>query len=127
MLNPDLNGENLTGYAVTLTARNHTVVADEPTELGGTDLGAKPSELLLGSLAACKLITMRMYAQRKGWDLGTVTIQLKYKEKGDPTIVEKAIRFTGPLDEKQESRLLEISGRCPVAKMLKNSIIFEIV
>lgn len=126
-MNPDLKGINLSGFAVKMSARGHEILADEPKDLGGTDLGAKPSELLLSSLAGCKLITMRMYAERKGWEIGETTIELRYIERGDPTIVEKKIRFTGDLDEDQTKRLIDISGRCPVAKMLKNSIVYEIV
>jgi putative redox protein len=110
-----------------MTARSHSILADEPKEVGGKDSGATPGELLLSSLAGCKLITMRMYAERKGWELGDVTISLRYKEKGAPTIVEKQIHFSGDLDEAQVQRLVDISGRCPVAKMLKNSITFEIL
>ena len=127
MSSSDLIGINRSGFTVKMTARGHVIVADEPKDLGGSDLGAKPSEILLSSLAGCKLITMRMYAQRKGWELGEVTIALRYLEKGDPTIVEKKIDFSGDLDPEQVKRLVDISGRCPVAKMLKNSISFVIV
>lgn len=127
MLNPELEGVNLSGFVARMTARGHEIIADEPKDLGGTDTGAKPSELLLSSLAGCKLITMRMYAERKGWEIGEVNISLRYLEKGDPTILEKKIRFSGDLDEAQVKRLIDISGRCPVAKMLKNSIAYEII
>lgn len=127
MLSPNLTGVNTEGFSVTLKARNHKILADEPTNLGGKDTGATPGELLLSSLAGCKLITMRMYAERKGWELGETTISLRYKEKGEPTVVEKKIRFSGNLDASQVKRLIDISGRCPVAKMLKNSITFEII
>lgn len=126
MLKPNLIGVNTSGFSVTMTARGHDILADEPKEIGGNDSGATPGELLLSSLAGCKLITMRMYAERKGWELGEVTILLRYKEKGEPTIIEKKINFSGDLDEAQVKRLIEISGRCPVAKMLKNSISFEL-
>ncbi|XOV68184.1 MAG: OsmC family protein [Fluviicola sp.] len=127
MLKPDIVGTNSAGFTVRMSARGHEVLADEPKEVGGTDLGAKPGELLLSSLAGCKLITLRMYAERKGWDLGETTISLRYLEIGDPTIVEKKIRFSADLTEGQIKRLVDISGRCPVAKMLKNSIVYEIV
>jgi len=127
VLNPDITGINQTGFTVKMVSRNHEIIADEPIDVGGADLGAKPGELLLSSLAGCKLITMRMYAERKGWDLGEVTIALKYLEKGDTTIVEKKIRFSGDLEEDQIKRLLDISGRCPVARMLKNSISYVLI
>ena len=127
MSNPDLTGINNIGFTVRMTANGHEVIADEPEELGGTNLGAKPGELLLASLAGCKLITMRMYAERKGWNLGETTIDLRYLDKGDVTVVEKKIRFSEPLSKEQTKRLIEISGRCPVARMLKNSISYLIV
>lgn len=127
MLNSELDAVNNNGFTVNMTIRGHEVVADEPSDVGGTHLGAKPGELLLSSLAGCKLITMRMYAERKGWELGEASISMRYLEKGEPTLVEKKIRFSGDLDEDQVKRLIDISGRCPVAKMLKNSIAFEIV
>lgn len=122
-----LNGSNKDGFSVTMTARTHEILADEPVALGGNDTGATPGELLLSSLAGCKLITMRMYAERKGWELGETTISLRYKEKGEPTVVEKRIRFSGDLYAAQIERLIDISGRCPIAKMLKNAIVYEIV
>lgn len=127
MSNPDLTGVNKEGFTVQMTTNGHEVIADEPINLGGSNQGAKPGDLLLASLAGCKLITMRMYAERKGWILGETTIALKYLEKGDNTVVEKKIRFSEDLSEEQTKRLIEISGRCPVARMLKNSIRYVIV
>ena len=127
MLSPDVSGVNTDGFKIAMVSRGHQIMADEPTEIGGSDKGAKPSELLLASLASCKLITLRMYAERKGWELGEITIALRYLEKGEPTLVEKKIRFSQPLSQDQTKRLVEISGRCPVAKMLKNSITYKVV
>lgn len=114
-------------YNVDFESRTHSWNADEPFEDGGKDLGPKPTELLLSSLAGCKLITVRMYALRKEWDLQKVTIELKILEKGEKTLIEKKIRFEGNLDEDQKKRLLDISGRCPVAKMLSNSLEYKFV
>lgn len=113
-------------YRVEMKTREHALFADEPLEVGGTDTAAKPGELVLASLAGCKLITMRMYAERKGWDIGETRIELRYLEKGDTTIVEKKIHFAGNVTEEQKERLTEISGRCPVAKMLSKSIQFQL-
>lgn len=121
----DLKGTLEEGYRVQMSIRDHEVFADEPIDVGGTNTAVKPSELILSGLASCKLITMRMYANRKGWDLQNAHIELSYIEKGDPTIVRKNITFEGDLSEDQIKRLRVISGRCPVAKMLSNSIIFQ--
>ncbi len=126
MIDSPLTGKIGKDYKVRMSIRGHEISADEPVEVGGTDEAAKPGELLLSALASCKLITMNMYASRKGWDFQGATISLHYLEKGDPTIIEKQIDFIGDLDEKQKQRLLDISGRCPVAKMLSKSISFEI-
>lgn len=126
MIDAALIGEIGKDYQVKMSIRGHEVQADEPIEVGGTDKAAKPGELLLSSLASCKLITMNMYATRKGWDFQGAKISLQYLEIGDPTIIEKKIDFIGDVDDKQKQRLLDISGRCPVAKMLSKSISFEI-
>lgn len=126
MSSPDVTATIKGNFRVEMNARGHQIVADEPEEVGGTDTAAKPGELVLASLAGCKLITMRMYAERKGWDIGETRIDLSYIEKGDPTIVAKKIYFDGNLTEEQQKRLTEISGRCPVAKMLSKSITFQL-
>jgi putative redox protein len=115
------------GYTVDNFSRDHFWIADEPKDLGGNDRGPKPTELLLSSLASCKLITMQMYASRKGWDIGEVDIELEILDVKETTIIEKKLTFRNELDGKQQQRLIEISGRCPVAKMLKQSVEFKIV
>lgn len=115
------------GYLVENESRDQVWKSDEPESIGGTDLGPTPSELLLSSLASCKLITMRMYANRKEWDFQGATISLSIVEQGEKTIIEKLIVFQGDLDDDQIERLKVISGRCPVAKMLRNSVEFKFV
>ena len=115
------------GYTVENTSRSHVWLCDEPKNFGGADLGPAPSELLLSSLISCKLITMKMYAGRKGWDLQNAHMILKMEERSAVTVIEKSIQFEGNLNEEQQKRLTEISGRCPVAKMLSASIEFKIV
>ena len=80
------------GYTVENKSRSHTWVGDEPEDIGGEDLGPKPSEFILAGLADCKLITMRMYAERKGWDLQDASITLKIigqEEKNDHRKINK--------------------------------------
>lgn len=113
-------------YRVTNSARNYEWYADEPVEDGGNDSAPKPGELLLSALASCKLITMKMYAQRKGWGVDGMDIELEVIGRGDKTIVRKRISFPEGLDEAQKGRLTEISGRCPIAKMVKDSIVYVI-
>lgn len=127
MSSPSLSAVINHDYTVTMKMRDHELVADEPVEIGGKDLGPEPGELVLSALAGCKLITMKMYANRKGWNVENTVIHLKYLQKGDPTIVEKRFEFDSGLTDDQKKRLIEISGRCPVAKMLSNSISYEII
>lgn len=115
------------GYLVENEARSMKWLSDEPENVGGSNLGPKPTELLLSALASCKLITVQMYASRKEWPLEDIEIELTILEKGSPTVVEKKIRFKGELSDDQKERLLDISGRCPVAKMLSNSIEYKLV
>jgi len=123
-----LNASLKEGYTVENFSRTHSWLGDEPVELGGIDSAPTPKELLLSSLADCKLITMRMYAERKGWDLQGASISLSIMSNGDKdtkTIIEKSIEFKGELSDEQIERLSIISGRCPVVKVLSDSIEFK--
>ncbi len=98
---------------------NHTLVVDEPVELGGADLGPKPTQLLAASLAGCTAITLELYAERKGWDLGDVEVAVEVEiEKALPLAFDVAVRVSAELDEEQRARLLAIAARCPVHKVL---------
>jgi putative redox protein len=111
-----------TGYAVIVEAGGYELRADEPASAGGTDTGPRPTELVLASLAACTSITLRMYAERKGWDLGTIDIAVAlHDEHGTPRI-ERSIAFGLPLSAEQRGRLAEISEKTPVTKMLKSGV-----
>lgn len=112
------------GYTVENHSRGMMWLTDEPEEIGGNNLGPAPTEVLLSSLASCKLITLRMYAARKEWDLQNASIELEIVGKEDKTIIRKSLLLEGNLDEKQVERLRTISGRCPVVKMLADSIEF---
>lgn len=115
-------------YTVVNSARNHTWLVDEPIEVGGLDLAQKPTEQLLSALVSCKIITVKMYAERKEWDVQNIYIDLVLGDKeGDKIIIEKSIKFEGNLTQEQKDRLIEISGRCPVAKLVANSFEFKIV
>ncbi len=103
------------------TEDGHKLVTDEPAAVGGADLGARPTLLLAASLAGCTAITMEMYAERKGWDLGEVVVDIDVEyEKANPKSFEIGIRISGELDEEQLARLLVIAGKCPVHKVVAN-------
>lgn len=116
-----------TPYETHLSTESQVVVVDEPVEVGGQDRGMRPDELLAGSLAACTVITLRMYADRKGWPLASVVAHVDYTS--DPET--KRSRFTmrlilnGNLSPEQRTRLLEMADRCPIHRALQNPIDFE--
>jgi len=116
-------------YTTTITTQNHTVIADEPTALGGQDKGVTPKQLLLSSLGTCKVMTARMYADQKKWDLKKVTIHLSSEvqksEQQQTTYVKCHVSFEGNLDDEQKKRLLTIVDRCPIHKILSNPIIID--
>lgn len=112
-------------YKVEIHSPNgNRVIADEPTEMGGKDLGFSPKELLASSLAACTSATVKMYADRKGWDLEEVKIQieLEHYAKENRTLIHRSITLIGELDEKQKNRLLAVAGACPIHKILSSPI-----
>ena len=109
-----------TGFAQDIRARTHRLVADEPQSLGGTDSGPAPYELLLSGLAACTAITLRMYADRKGWDLGQIKVHLKFLHRGDDTgTIDRVVALSAPLTPEQTARLAEICEKTPVTKTVR--------
>ncbi len=97
----------------------HVLTVDEPPDRGGTDTGPRPIQLLAASLAGCTAITVEMYGDRKGWDLGTVEVEVEVGYEGPvPTEFDVALRLPEHLDAEQRRRLLVIAERCPVHKVL---------
>jgi putative redox protein len=97
----------------------HDLRVDEPTAAGGTDTGPRPTELLGASLAACTAITIEMYADRKGWDVGTIEVDVEIAYDGPvPSIFEVGVKLPGELDDEQRARLMVVAAKCPVHKVL---------
>jgi putative redox protein len=111
-----------TNYVVDLHAGRHRLLADQPESLGGTDAGPGPFPLLLSGLAACTAITLRMYAQRKGWKLTRVVVEARLAPRGDEPHIDRSIALHGDVDAAQRVRLLEVSERTPVTLVLKGGI-----
>ena len=125
------------GYTSEIKTPFHHLLADEPKDLGGENLGPTPYDLLMASLGACTVMTLKMYAERKGWDLKEITVYLDHDKvhKEDSEEFEKkgskVSRFTrsleiaGELDSDMKEKLLEIANKCPVHRTLHEDIIIE--
>jgi putative redox protein len=113
------------GYAMAIDASGHALNADEPVLAGGSDTGPGPTELVLAGLGACTAITLRMYADRKGWKLGMIDVSVEVSGEGEARHIERRIGFSASLAPEQLSRLAEISEKTPVTRMLKTGIAIQ--
>jgi putative redox protein len=107
--------------------REHELLADEPEENGGEDAGPSPQELLAASLASCTAITVEMYADRKGWDIGELEVNVNYEpaQRGSPTKFQMEVRMPKELPEEQREKLMQIAAKCPVHRTLEGEVMFE--
>jgi putative redox protein len=107
--------------------RDHELTADEPKASGGEDSGPSPQELLAASLASCTAVTMEMYAARKGWDVGEVTVDVDYEpaHRGSPTRFAMTVSLPKELPEDQRERLMQIAAKCPVHRTLEGEVMFD--
>ena len=115
-------------YICKIVWRNGMFTMDEPINMGGQDSGPDPYTTLLASLAGCTLSTLRMYIDRKGWDIPEISIQLNMiqdTEKGLRTNIRRDIIFPDYLSDEQKERLLVIAQKCPVSKILENDIVIN--
>ena len=109
-------------FRTEITTGGKKVIADEPEEIGGMDLGPAPGEFLMISLASCTAITLRMYADRKKWPLEKITVEVNFEKVDNKTIFTREVLLHGQLDDEQRNRLLQIANSCPVHKTLTNPI-----
>jgi uncharacterized OsmC-like protein/pimeloyl-ACP methyl ester carboxylesterase len=141
----DMAGEQLVGhlnlqehkFTTAIQTVNHSLIADEPEDIGGENLGPSPYDYLSAALAACTTMTIRLYAERKGWDLREIYVYITYARKHEddmkvgpeaPDHLEtfsKKLRFVGNLDETQKERLREIAAKCPVHQTLSLPVQIE--
>ena len=116
-------------YRTALRAADHLLYAAEPTEHGGGNSGPAPYQLLLCSIAACKLITIRMYADRKAWPLlrAHADLEMTVDNTARPakTHIQCRFAFEGDLDAEQKARLVDVADKCPTHRVLTGEIAIE--
>ncbi|MEL6668868.1 MAG: bifunctional alpha/beta hydrolase/OsmC family protein [Bacteroidota bacterium] len=145
---PEAKGENLkprqvaarlgdTGYTTEIMVRHHSLTADEPESVGGSDYGPSPYELLSAGLSACTVMTIQMYARRKKWPVEEVICQVDHRKdyatdmaesETKPTKVDhfdRKLELKGPLTDEQKQRLLEIADRCPVHRTMHEEVVIQ--
>ncbi|MGD1049801.1 MAG: OsmC family protein [Solirubrobacteraceae bacterium] len=110
-----------------MSIRDHQLLVDEARSAGGDDEGPSPEELLAASLASCTAITMEMYAQRKGWDVGPVEVDVQYSpaERGCPTKFELVLHLPAELADEQVDQLRVIAAKCPIHRTLDGEVMFS--
>lgn len=121
-------------FTQTIRSGRHQLTADEPKSVGGDDRGPGPYDFLLAGLGACTSMTVRLYAERKGWALERVTVGLNHRKvhaddcadcetkSGKLDEIERWLVFEGDLDDEQRARLLEIADKCPVHRSLTHEV-----
>jgi putative redox protein len=124
-------------FTTSIQTKKHSFIADEPESIGGDNFGPSPYDYLSAGLAACTVMTLKMYAERKKWDLEEVFVYITYSKKHSDDLeievdkptrfdhLNKKLKFIGNLDEKQVKRLKEIASKCPVHKTLQNEVIID--
>jgi len=115
------------GFGHDIEVRGHHLVVDEPREAGGEDEGPSPQELLAASLASCAAVTMEMYAERKGWDIGQVEVECEFTaaERGSPTKFVITLKVPDACSEGQLERLRIIAAKCPIHRTLDGEVMFD--
>lgn len=125
------------GLRAGVTANGYSLVVDEPVSDGGTGEGPTPYDYLLVALGGCTAMTVRMYADRKGWPLESVQVKASHgkihardceqceTEEGRIDRIEMSLKLEGPLDDEQRRRLEEIAEKCPVHRTLDSEVLIE--
>jgi putative redox protein len=109
-------------FAQDIDAGGHQLRADEETEKGGDNSGPAPHELLLAALGSCTAMTLKVYAERKGWPLRDVRVTLNGQSGDGGFTIARQLTLDGDLDGDQRQRLLEIADKCPVHRTLVGDI-----
>lgn len=120
-------------FTTRIKAGEHQLIADEPESFGGGDFGASPYQLVAAGLAACTAMTLRLYADRKKWNLREVYVHISHEKihledclncdaaSSKIDTFTRELEIIGDLDAEQRQRLLEIADKCPVHRTLENT------
>ncbi len=109
------------GLAHVVEVDGHEVLVDEPVEAGGADSAPSPTRLLAASLASCTAITITLYAERKGWDVGGLEVDVDFggsPRAGETAHFDVAVALPAGLSAEQRERIMVIAGKCPVHRIL---------
>lgn len=118
-----VTGSRRGNLGAAVRAGNFEIISGVLPEQGGTDDGPDPHRLLEAALAACTVITVQMYANRKGWPLSSTDVKVEIvAETGTATSIRREISFTGELDDEQRKRLFEIANKCPIHRLLIGTV-----
>ncbi len=124
-------------FTTSIQTQKHSFIADEPARIGGDDFGPSPYDFLSVALASCTAMTLKLYAERKKWDLQEIYVYITYSRKHSDDLIRelekparfdhllKTLKLVGDLDASQQKRLVEIASRCPVHKTLLSEIVIE--
>ncbi len=124
-------------FTTHLQTRNHSFISDEPSTIGGDNFGPTPYQYLTAAIAACTTMTLKMYANRKKWDLQEVFVYISHarihsddlrldvEKSGYLDHISKKLKFVGDLDDAQKKRLKEIASKCPVHKTVASQVVFD--
>ena len=114
-------------YRTEVRADKHLIIADEPLDVGGKDLGMNPNQFLLASLGTCTVMTLRMYADRKEWPVDSIKVDLTLdivKNLNQQTsYIKRHIFIEGNINDEQKQRMLKIADSCPLHRILTNPIV----
>ncbi|MEP6783666.1 MAG: OsmC family protein [Acidobacteriota bacterium] len=112
-------------YAQDIEVAGHRLRADEEIPHGGENSGAEPHELLLAALGSCTAMTLKVYAERKGWPLRDARVILNGETTAGGLVIARQITLEGDLDDEQRRRLMEIADKCPVHRTLSGTITIQ--
>lgn len=120
-----ITGKKINKLAVDMNIRNHALISGLTENLGGSDEGPNPHELLEAALAACTILTVQMYADKKGIKLESTQALVKILSEGSETRILRELNFKGDLSKEEINKLTEIAEKCPIHRLLQSQVIID--